>query len=289
MGFENPRRIVIPFFTSPFDMMVGGTVLNKNGLADPSRQRFDVKRPIVAIRVAADSQVDVCDLWIDGQTEDAGDGETSGGYVGNEAVSRDRIRVSFESPFYGRIDPADVAKLFAVPVRQYQGSSTIYEGGTVEYPDETRATQYPVLKLEIFECACQGGCDGHAPPLPTKPAPLILLDRTIGMGNGVSRSFRIPTGGRDAVSISIAATLAGGGTMSYEIKGVDYSARRAAGGTQEDIEKILASAAAQPTGDYLFAYQGVCFDEIRVLLTCGGDGGGNDSLIAFIKMEARKE
>jgi hypothetical protein len=287
MGFENPRRVVIPFFTSPFDQVPGGTILNKNGNADPSRQRFDVKRPIVAIKIAADSQVDVCDLYIDGQFEDVGDGST---YIGQEAVSRDRIRVSFEAPFIGRIAPSDnVGKMFAIPVRQYQGSSTIYEGGTVEYPDETRATQYPVLKLEIFECYCKGDCEGHAPPLPTKPAPLILLDRTEDLPNGTSRSFRMPTGGRDAVSISIGATLAGGGTMAYEIKGVDYSARRVAGGTQDDIEKILASAAAQPTGDYLFAYQGICFDEIRVLLTCGGDGGGDDSLIAFIKIEARKE
>lgn len=253
---SNPRTVVIPGLRSPHTQRPG-TSANSGELA---AQKIGIVRPVVGIRLAADSQVDVVDLWPDGE-------------IGEPVNLRNRIRVSAESPWYGRLDKGE---LIVTPVRAFDSTSTAI------YADATPATHHPLLKLELFECHCggEGDCDGHAPPLPTKLAPVVLIEGALA-STEPAFSYRIPTCGREIVTVSFAlGSYALGAVVDYEIKGVDYAQERATG-TIEDIEEVLDSALGAAAGEYAFQYVGAAFDELRV--TFNNTGRFNH----FVKLEAK--
>jgi hypothetical protein len=224
-------------------------------------QAFASQRPIVGVRIAADSQLDVCDLW------------RASGIVS----ARDRMRVSAESPWVGRLEPGD---LFVSPVRAFDSGlsgATYPDRAVLDYP-------YPMLKLELFECHCRDECGGHPPPIPAAMAPLVLLGGETSVVG--TRRYRLPMPGRDYATVALQLDGFAGGTtgVSITIEGIDYALDDT---TVVEVTQSLVAVVDQPAGDYSYAYAGVSWDELRLTLTVVGDGGGDDAAGTFVKMEAK--
>lgn len=228
---NTPRIIQIAPFRNPITQ-------RPQGAGVVGGQLITVTKPVYAFAIAADSPVDVVDLWINSNT----------GIV-------DRIRVSAEAPWFGYLDPGVVKHVFAVPVRAFDPTLS------GQHPDAIGDAQYPFLKLAVY--------DDCAPnQLPTVRAPMAASFVETTVAANETNTIYFASCGRERVSWAFRiGGFAGGCTqVTIYIVGIDYH-YDAAGNVTSTSETLLGPTVinVDPTEDS-YVYEGPAFDIMGMVL-----------------------
>ncbi len=227
---NTPRIVQIAPFRNPITQRPAGSEV-------VAGQQIAVTKPVYAIAIAADSPVDVVDLWINSNT----------GIV-------DRIRVSAEAPWYGILDPDVVTHVFAVPVRAFDPTIV------AQHPDAIGDAQYPFLKLAVYE-----GCAPHQ--LPTVRAPLVASFVETTVAANETNQIYFASAGRERVSWAYhVGGFAGGCTqVTLYIIGIDYHYDSTGAITSTTETLLTVVLTVDPTEDS-YVYEGPAFDIMGMLL-----------------------
>jgi hypothetical protein len=218
--------VAISRFANPVNNAPGGSDFPRPG------QRHKVSADgISAIKIASDSEVDVMDVYVDGRWPEVDE----------------RIRVSVEAPWIGRIDPGQ--DLIFVPVRGFLAFAGL-SGDNPIAPAES-----PRLK-----CVVYSGCDVE---LPTRRAPLIVNHSSTAAASAAFAPIVIA--GRKRTSIAIYVyDFVGAATVTPTIYTSDNCVTPA--GVVSEIETATSlGALTDGTGT---TYQiDVPYDQVYITLT----------------------
>jgi len=238
----------IPGFDNPVTKRPGGTEYSA------SQQELPVKATIYAIAIAPDSYVDCCDVYINGDVDNA----------------QHRIRISAERPFIGAIVPEQgVNALVFVPVR-----ASVPVTGTDILPDTMDASQFPRLKLQIYQ--------GAPPPhMAFHRAPQVERVHRTGV-TGAVQSIYIPTAGRPLWDIGVMVENGAGGWAATTVNVFGAMFTVTAAGVLTGILELLTVPsivlnAGNPSDVY--EYNGGPWDAVGI--TVDGDAGTYDYHVMF--------
>lgn len=236
------RMISIPSFQNPVLQRPGGTEFT-------GQQVIPVREEINCIAIAADSHVDVVDIYPNG---DSSPGK--------------RFRVSAECPWFGSFKPGldGIDSLIIVPVRAWDvtGDLPIGDNGPAEFPR---------LKLAVYG----GGC---MPPLTSARAP-IVESWSLAEAPGISTNpnFYVPTSGRRLVSFTLRGNPGAGClVVSATIYGIDSMVNSA--GVFKSVLTVVKPLTAITSG-LQFEYNGAPFGTMLVNLSRDAGVYGYDVLI----------
>lgn len=187
------------------------------------------------IRIAADSDMDVVDLYPNSRVE-----------------PDNRIRVSVGRPWMGDL-PAGTNEFLAVPVRATETLAGFIE----DVPDETAIGTMPRLVVDFIE-------DGDIHHGECRAPLRLSFARTGTAHTGNRRYIRFPVMGRTRISVAIHTS----GDSSYAIYGIDTVGPGQEAG--QDVAVASGSIVSATTEFVQWVYEGPPYDYIDIELTSLG-------------------